>query len=209
VRSNLGVRIGVSALGFLLLGSAIGGLLDAGLGVDSYDVLTTGVAHSLHISLSVGILICACIFVAIAFALGQRPGWGTLMGAFLVSGTVAVAVPSLPQHLPLGGQIAECAVSALAFSFGISMVISQRFGAGPPELLTLGVTRHKIPIRWARTIVEICCILAGLLFHGSFGVGTFVISFSIGHLLAAFLRLLGFNPEQGLATDSVIAAETI
>ena len=197
MRANLGGRIGVSILGYGLMGAAISGLLNAGLGMDAYDVLTTGVAHTLHVAVSIGILITAAVFIAVGFALGQRPGWGTLLGSLVVSGAVAVTLPIEPHHLSLAGRVIEYAISVSTFAVAISLWVSRRLGAGPPELAMLGVALHShLSLRWARTAVEVGCVVAGLVFSGSFGIGTFIFSLVIGHLLAFLLHRLGFRPSE-------------
>ena len=188
----LAARIGLSLAGYALMGCAVVGLLGAGLGMDAYDVLTTGLAHVLHVSLSAAIVTAGVAFIAAAWVLGQRPGWGTPANSVCISITVFFATQVQPHNSAIAFRIVEYIASVVIFAIGISLVVRYRLGAGPPELVMLGLVQHHIHIRWARTGVEVFAAALGFILGGGFGFGTVIYSLVIGHLLAFFLHQLKF-----------------
>ena len=174
-------------VGILTIGTAIPLMLTSHFGVAPFDVLTTGVAHTGRFNLGIAIVAMNVVFIAVAVLLGQFPGVGTVIGAFLVGPVIAVVLVLLPVPTTLAVQVVYLAAGIVTISIGVSFIISSGLGPGASELVMLGLMRHGIPIRWARTAVEIVSVIAGFALGGSLGIGTLVFALSIGHLLAALI----------------------
>jgi uncharacterized membrane protein YczE len=194
-------RIMRFSAGLVLLGFGIPVMVRSHLGVSSFDVLNTGVAHSSGISLGWVVLITNTTAIVIGLALGQRPGVGTLVSTLGLGVIINLVLPILPTPASLPVQIWFYVAGWAFMTASITLVISSRAGPGAPELLMLGVARHGIPLRWARTATELTCVITGTLLGGALGVGTLVFALSIGHLLAFTL------PRAGFAVDDLNPSE--
>lgn len=182
------LRRGVALLaGWLLIAISIVVLVRVRLGVAPYDVLNTALAAQLGIAAGTASWLACATLVLLAAALGARAGIGTLVGAFVVGGLIntglahTAEVSSLPLRIALF-------VGALGVMYlGVCGIIVSKVGAGPTELVTIGLLHRGASVRTARWAVEAGCLVVGAGLGGSFGVGTLVIMLVSGPTLAYML----------------------
>ena len=173
--------------GWCLIAIAIVGLVRAQLGVAPYDVLNTALAKQLKVAPGTASWIACAVCVVVAYALKVKAGIGTLAGAFVVGGlinfglSVAGEIDSLVARLLLFGG------ALIVLYLGVCCIIISRVGAGPTELVTIGLMKRGLSIQVARWVVEGACLTVGTLLGGSFGVGTVVLMAASGPLLGFLL----------------------
>jgi uncharacterized protein len=180
----------------MLFGVGIALMLNAHIGLGPWDVFHQGLA--LRTPLTVGQAMVAAGFtilaVSVVFA-RVRPGLATVLNMALVGPWVDFF---LGQHaLPEASGFVD-GLGLFTLGLGIcglatGLYITAGLGAGPRDGFALGLAKlFEIPVRRARTLVELTVFATGWLLGGSVGVGTIVFALAIGPLMQGSLRL--FRP---------------
>jgi uncharacterized membrane protein YczE len=183
-------RLGQLYLGLVLYGVSAAMQVQAGLGLDPWDVLHQGIALELDrkigtVSIAVGVLV-----LLLWIPLRQRPGLGTVSNVLVVGLTMNATLAVLPEQHRNAGRGALLAGAVLLCGVATGMYISAGFGPGPRDGLMTGIARRVgISIRLSRTIVELTVLVTGWLLGGTVGVGTVLFAVAIGPLAQLFLRL--------------------
>jgi uncharacterized membrane protein YczE len=183
-------RLGQLYLGLVLYGVSAAMQVQAGLGLDPWDVLHQGIALALDrrigtVSIAVGALV-----LLLWIPLRQRPGLGTVSNVLVVGLTMNATLAVLPEQHAMAGRVTLLGAAVLLCGLATGMYISAGFGPGPRDGLMTGIARRTgISIRLSRTIIELTVLLSGWLLGGTVGVGTVVFALAIGPLAQLFLRL--------------------
>ncbi|MFO8075024.1 MAG: hypothetical protein R6T85_02755 [Egibacteraceae bacterium] len=153
-----------------------------------YDVLNSGVAARLGVTFGLASVLVSTLFVAFGWRLGAPVGPGTLVAMLGIGPSVDAWGLLLPESVDgLAAQGAMLAVGIVAIALGLSLVIAADLGAGPMEVVMLGLAGRGVPLRWVRTGLEVTVFATGWALGGQVGVGTVVVALAIGHLIAAFV----------------------
>ena len=197
---SIGKQGAVLVAGWVLISAAIVALVRVQMGVAPYDVLNTAIAKQFDIAAGTASWLACAVLVMVAWLLGVRPGIGTIAGAVVVGGCInaGLTVIEVVDLFPV--RVALFIVALGVMYLGVCCIILSGIGAGPTELVTLGLMRHNAPIRAARWAVEGVCLALGVVLGGSFGVGTLVILAVSGPTLAFLLprvgRVLGLSIDR-------------
>lgn len=181
--SWIGVGVGISLL------------IRADLGVAPFDVLTTGVSHTVGWSLGLCFILVSIVFFAIGAALGGKLGWACLVGTVAIGRIVDVLLPHVPKLHALPARIAVWAVAVAIIGASVCLVITTELGPGPTEVLMLGLVHRGMGIVPARWISDGTPVLLGALIGGSLGVGTVVFALALGPMVKYGLRRLHYTPH--------------
>jgi uncharacterized membrane protein YczE len=174
--------------GLVLFGVSIAVMLQAGLGVDSWDVLHQGIAQRTGVGFGWVVVGVSGAVLILWVPLGVRPGIGTVLNA-LVVGIVAdftLRHVGSPEVLP--AQLAFLVTGVVANSAATGLYIGAGLGPGPRDGLMTGLSaRTGWSIRTVRTGIEIVVLATGWALGGPVGVGTLLYAVSIGPLTQFFL----------------------
>lgn len=182
VGSWVGVGIGVPML------------LRAELGVAPFDVLNTGVHRALGLSLGLCFVVDAVVFYLAGWLLGARLGWACIAGTIVIGPMVNLWYGLIPQQHAMPPRIGLYAVGIAIISVSICMVITTELGAGPSEVLMLGLIARGMQIVPARWISDGLPLLIGTLIGGALGPGTLVFAVCMGPLVKFGLARLHYEP---------------
>ena len=199
MRGGLAIRIASLVWGLFLFAWGIVLILESHLGLSPWDVLHQGIANHTPISFGAANAVVGIGVLGLAWALGGRPGWGTVANALLVGGFIQLflsfdAVTGL-QHEPLW-------VRALLLAAGIALMgpatacyIGADLGAGPRDTLMLAATaRTGWRLGLVRGGIEVAALLAGIALGGTFGVGTVAFALLIGPVVELSFTALARSP---------------
>ncbi|MEV2217744.1 hypothetical protein AB0H86_41020 [Streptomyces sp. NPDC050997] len=195
---RVGRRLIQLYVGLALYGASSALLVEAGLGLEPWNVLHQGLAELTGLTIGVVSIIVGATVLLLWIPLRQRPGLGTVSNVFVVGiamdGTLALApeAHTLSVRIPLllGGILLNGAATGL--------YIAARFGPGPRDGLMTGLHRRTgRSIRLMRTGVEVAVVVTGFLLGGTIGVGTLLYAVSIGPLAQLFLRVFAVPSESG------------
>jgi uncharacterized membrane protein YczE len=177
-------------VGLVAYGASLAFMVRGGLGLAPWDVLHSGVAGLLPLTLGQAVVGMSFVVLLLWIPLREKPGIGTVANSLLVglSADATLAVLDQPAALPLRllllvGGVVLCAVAT-------AMYIGSHFGRGPRDGLMTGLVRRTgLSTRVVRTGIELTVVLLGWLLGGSVGLGTVLFALAIGPLVQPLLPL--------------------
>jgi uncharacterized membrane protein YczE len=182
-------------VGLALYGLSIALLLRSDLGLDPWDVFHQGVAFRTGLPIGAVVILASVVVLLLWIPLRQRPGIGTVANALLVGVFVEVALAVLPTAGHLGWRILLLGCGILLNAVATGLYLSAGLGPGARDGLMTGLAARGVPIRRARTGVEVVVLAIGWLLGGTVGVGTVLYALSIGPLAHVFIPLFERSPK--------------
>jgi uncharacterized membrane protein YczE len=185
---KLGRRLPQLVFGLMLYGWSMALMIEAGLGLDPWDVFHEGL--TLYVPLTFGqvtILVGAAVLL-LWIPLRQWPGVGTILNVILIGLAVDQGLWLLAQPDSLTLRIAMLIAGVVLNGLAGALYIGAHLGPGPRDGLFLGLVRRTgYSVRLMRTSVEVAVLGLGWLLGGTVGVGTVLYALAIGPLVQAFL----------------------
>jgi len=192
-------------IGFLLFGLAIDVLVQANIGLDSWDVLQMALTYHSSLTLGESSIVVAFLVILADIALKEPLGWGTIANMVFIGVWVDALkpyVPSVPQIFPI--QIAYLLLGTLIMGFATAIYIGVDAGAGPRDTLMLALSRlGKISVRVARTCIEITVVVIGWLLGGPAWLGTLIAAITIGPAVQFGFKVLRVHQTTPTATTGL------
>ena len=190
-------------IGFFLFGLSINMMVQANLGLNSWDVLHMALTHHLPISFGEASIAVAAIVILVNVILRQPLGWGTVTNMIFIGVWVDALrpfVPAIPGAFWI--QIAYLLLGTLVMGFATAIYIGVDAGAGPRDSLMLAISRiGKTSLRISRTLLESTVVILGWLLGGPFWIGTIISAVTIGPAVQLAFKVLKVRPSK-LAHDS-------
>lgn len=172
--------------GITLLSLGIAFMFRCGLGSDPWSVLAHGIAVKARIGLGLSSFLISVLCVVGGYAMGVKPGLGTVLTMTLVALAVRLLVDGSMIEAPrtLLGSLWFLTMGVLFSGFGIALYVCGNMGAGPRENLMFGVIRLTgIRIAIIRALMECSVTLVGFLIGGTAGLGTIAYAVSLGYVV--------------------------
>jgi uncharacterized membrane protein YczE len=187
--------------GLVLFGASMALMVDAGLGLDPWDVFHQGIARATGLPLGWVVIAAGAVVLLLWVPLRQRPGVGTVSNVIVVGLAVdrALAVLPVPHHLPV--RVAYLLVGILANAVATGLYIGAGLGPGPRDGLMTGIAARGHSLRVVRTAIELTVLATGVVLGGTLGVGTVLYALAIGPLAHVFVPRLTV-PREGSANSS-------
>ncbi len=175
-------------VGLTLYGLSLALMVRGGLGLAPWDVLHSGIARHLPLSLGQVVVITAFVVLLAWIPLREKPGVGTVANALLIGTTADLFLRVLPVAHGLPLQAAESLGGVALCALATAMYIGAQLGRGPRDGLMTGLNRRTgRSLRLVRTAIELTVLLIGFLLGGAVGLGTVVFAFGIGPLTQLLL----------------------
>lgn len=175
--------------------------INANIGFAPWDVLHSGFAHQLHLSIGICIIITGMIIVGLVLAFKEPIGLGTLANMLLIGvfTQLLMSVPLIPKNdsgnIAIGAAMMLLGMALVAY--GTYRYVHSGFGAGPRDSLMVIIARKtgwRIGI--CRYAVEALVIVIGLLLGGSAGLGTFFGIVFISFSVQIIFKMMNFKPVE-------------
>nr|WP_199702550.1 hypothetical protein [Jiangella rhizosphaerae] len=177
--------------GLLLYGFSMALLLEAGLGLDPWDVLHQGIAERTGLTIGTVVIAVGVVVLLLWIPLRQRPGVGTVANALLIGLAADASIWLLPSPEPLAVRIGFMVAGVVLNAVATAAYIGARLGPGPRDGLMTGLVRRTgRSVRLVRTSIEVTVLATGWLLGGTVGAGTVVYALSIGPLVHLLLPKL-------------------
>ena len=130
---SLSRRIIQLPVGLFAYGLAIALMVQAGIGVAPWDVLTQGIAKQTGLDfglltniIGLGVLLCW-------IPIRQRPGIGTIANVLLIGPSAQLGLWLFPRQHMLGFQLLFFVAGLLLLAVATGLYIGARMGPGPAE----------------------------------------------------------------------------
>ncbi|CCK31549.1 integral membrane protein [Streptomyces davaonensis JCM 4913] len=196
--SRLGRRLIQLYVGLALYGASSALLVEAGLGLEPWNVLHQGLAELTGLTIGVVSIIVGAAVLLLWIPLRQRPGLGTVSNVFVVGIAMDGTLAALPEAHSLAVRIPLLLAGVVLNGVATGLYIAARFGPGPRDGLMTGLhKRTGRSIRLMRTGIELAVVASGFLLGGTVGAGTVLYALAIGPLAQLFLRVFAVSPAPG------------
>jgi uncharacterized membrane protein YczE len=177
-------------VGLVCYGVSMALMIQAGLGLDPWDVFHQGLSKLTGLRFGVIVILVGVAVLLLWIPLRQRPGIGTISNAIVIGLVVDPAVALLPTPRALAAQWAFLIGGIVLNGIATGLYIGARLGPGPRDGLMTGyVARSGRSIRLVRTTIEVTVLAAGFLLGGQVGWATLLYAVSIGPLAHVFIPL--------------------
>ncbi|MER6737142.1 YczE/YyaS/YitT family protein [Streptomyces puniciscabiei] len=206
-RPRIGRRLIQLYAGLALYGASSALLVEAGLGLEPWNVLHQGLAELTGLTIGVVSIIVGAAVLLLWIPLRQRPGLGTVSNVFVVGLAMDGTLALVPDAHSLAVRVPLLLAGIVLNGAATGLYIAARFGPGPRDGLMTGLHRRTgRSIRLMRTGIEVAVVVTGFLLGGTIGVGTVLYAVSIGPLAQLFLRV--FAVRSALGGSTVVATAT-
>ena len=184
-------RIVQLLVGLFLYGIGISLMVQAGIGVAPWDVLTQGLSHQTGLDFGLLTNIIGGVVLLCWIPIRQRPGFGTLANVLLIGPSAQLGLWILPKQTALGFQLLFLAGGILLIALATGLYIGARMGPGPRDGLMTGIHARTGWKLWLiRTAIEVTVLLIGWALGGNFGPGTIAFALLIGPLVSVTIPWL-------------------
>ena len=184
-------RVTQLLVGLALYGVSLALLVRGALGLAPWDVLHSGIARFVPLTLGQVIIVVSVLVLALWIPLRERPGIGTLANALLVGLAADATLALLAAPDALVWRIVLVVGGVVLNALATALYIGSQFGRGPRDGLMTGLARRTgWSLRLVRTGLEVLVVVLGLLLGGALGVGTVLYALGIGPLTQLMLRPL-------------------
>ncbi|WP_431278463.1 YczE/YyaS/YitT family protein [Leifsonia poae] len=201
-------RIVQLLVGLFAYGIAIAMMVQAGIGVSPWDVLSQGL--SLKTGWPFGLItnVLGLFVLLLWIPLRQRPGLGTVLNVLLIGPSAQLGLALIPKQTELWAQVLLFVGGLLLLAVATGLYIGPRMGPGPRDGLMTGLhARTGWPIWAVRTGIEVTVLIIGWILGGNVGVGTLAFALLIGPLCSLTLPFFAIRLPQTAATDAVAERE--
>jgi uncharacterized membrane protein YczE len=172
--------------------------VEAGLGLEPWNVLHQGLAELTGLTIGVVSIVVGAMVLLLWIPLRQRPGLGTVSNVFVVGLAMDATLAVVPEAHTMAVRIPLLVAGIVLNGLATGLYIAARFGPGPRDGLMTGLHRRTgRSVRLMRTAVEVAVLATGFALGGTVGVGTALYALSIGPLAQLFLRLFAVPSESG------------
>ena len=197
-------------LGLFLFALGIVFTLRSGLGLGPWDVLHQGISRHTPLSFGQAGQLVGVIVIGVGLVLRVRPGIGTVSNMLLIGFFVdrIVGTGYIPPIAPLGfpAQLCVDIGGVLIVGIGSGLYIRGNLGAGPRDLLMLGIKQATgLRIAVARGGLEVAVAAVGFALGGSLGLGTLIFALGIGPAVELGFRVCGIQPHRLSGVEPRIA----
>lgn len=200
-------RLGRLYAGLVLYGVSSALLVEAGLGLEPWNVLHQGLAELTGLTIGVVSIVVGAAVLLLWIPLRQRPGLGTVSNVFVVGLAMDGTLALLPEAHSLAVRVPLLLAGVVLNGMATGLYIAAAFGPGPRDGLMTGLHRRTgRSIRLTRTAIEAAVVVTGFALGGTIGVGTLLYAVSIGPLAQLFLRMFAVPKASGGST--VVATGT-
>lgn len=198
---GLATRVALLFAGSVTIGVGVAVMLWNDFGPGPLDVFIGAIRTRTGLPLTVAVWATVGSLMLVAWALGRRPGLGTVTAPLVIGPSMQLALTALdrlgaPSSLVVHLLIHVAAV--VTVGVGSGALIVSGLGAGTGELLAAAASdRSGRPEARVRLAFEATWVVVGVALGGPIGVGTVVVAALIGPAVQH-----GYRAVDGIATRS-------
>lgn len=185
-------RIGMSFFGVIVTGFCVGALQKADLGADPFTCFVTGVGNIFHSTYSTFyLLVTGVLLVGVFFIEKHYIGIATLINLFLTGAAADLMRGLLDSLFPepqVAVRVGIMLAGILGTCFSASIYFTADLGVSAYDAVSLiAANKYKLmAFRLCRIATDSICVLTGLLFHVTIGVGTIITALFMGPVIQWF-----------------------
>ncbi len=178
-------------IGLWIFGTGEAILIGAGIGVSPWTVLAQGITEQTNFTVGMSTFIVGVLVLFFWIPLREMPGIGTILNIILISMSIDVMAPFIPDQTELFPAIIQSSVGIILVGIGSAFYLTANLGPGPRDGWMTGIQkRTNWPIGRVRVGIELLVLSLGVLLGGTFGIGTIMFAVGIGPILAVCLGIV-------------------
>ncbi len=197
-------RLFYSILGNLVIGVGIAILKLSGLGVDPLSFMNTGISNMLKMRFGMTLTIMNFFLVTIVYIFYRKYiGMGTIVNMLLVGVSVDFSYDIIKfmnsNVFWINFILLILGINVMAI--GIATYLEADLGASAYDAMPYVLNRilkKQYPYKYTRIVLDVICIIAGLILKSKIGIGTIILGFFTGPLITFYRNILGklmFKPK--------------
>ncbi|MDE6930350.1 MAG: hypothetical protein K2P02_06300 [Lachnospiraceae bacterium] len=185
-------RIAMSFFGVIVTGFCIGAFQKANLGADPFTCFVTGIANIFHSTYSTFyIIVTGALLVGVFFVEKHYIGIATVINLFFTGMAADFMRNILDNIFPAPGMAARFVMMLFGIfgtCFAASVYFTADLGVSAYDAWSLiAANKYKLmPFRLCRIASDSVCVLTGLIFHVTIGVGTVITALFMGPVVQWF-----------------------
>ena len=185
-------RIAMSFFGVIVTGFCIGAFQKANLGADPFTCFVTGIANIFHSTYSTFyIIVTGALLVGVFFVEKHYIGIATVINLFFTGMAADFMRNILDNIFPAPGMAARLVMMLFGIfgtCFAASVYFTADLGVSAYDAWSLiAANKYKLmPFRLCRIASDSVCVLTGLIFHVTIGVGTVITALFMGPVVQWF-----------------------
>ena len=182
------IRILFYLIGLLFLTLGISLAIKAGLGASAWDALAVGESKTFGLSVGNWIIINSSVLLFVnAFLQKKRPDWLAAI-TFILIGRFLDFWLTVESELLFDSNMVtryiQLVLAILSMTIGLAIYLQAKFPLSPIDDLMISLNkRFGVSLGVAKTIGEVFALVLAFLLKGPIGIGTVLITFSIGPIL--------------------------
>ncbi|BAN01016.1 hypothetical protein YM304_07020 [Ilumatobacter coccineus YM16-304] len=209
-------RVALLVFGSFMISASVAVTLWNDLGPGPLDVFIGAVRVRTGLPLTIAVWATVGSLIVAAWALGRRPGLGTVASPFMIGPMMQTTLAGLEQFGAPSSLVVSIGVHLVAIAgigIGAGALVVSGLGAGSGELFAGAASdRVRRPESRVRPLIESTWIVAGVLLGGPAGLGTVLVAVFIAPSVARGHRLVdgvAARSKHGLAVthDAIISRE--
>ncbi|WP_255294908.1 YitT family protein [Bacillus sp. AFS041924] len=175
-------------IGLLILTLGISLAIKADLGASAWDALAVGESKTFGLSVGNWIIINSSILLFVnAFLQKKRPEWLAAITFILIGRFLDFWLTIESEHLFDANMVTrsvQLVLAILSMTIGIAIYLQAKFPLSPIDDLMISLNkRFGVSLGVAKTIGEVFALALAFLLQGPIGIGTVLITFTIGPFL--------------------------
>lgn len=182
--------------GLAAVATGVSLVIRAELGVASWDILNVALASRTGASIAVVSAVVGVGAAALAWLLGRRPTWGTLLPLMIVTPALELALRLVVTPATVPGQVAMLGGGMIMLAVGVGAYVGADHGAGPADLVFLALAGRGLPVWAAKLTIDGVIGGIGLTLGGPVGVGTIAITAGMGPLIGLAIAAFDLTPAR-------------
>lgn len=197
MKEHLMKRIVLSFIGVLIISVAVAIFRYVDLGVDPFSCFNLGIANILNISFGNSQVLVSFALIVLLVWFGWRYfGIGTVFSMVLVGyvsdfilSYIAYDVTNMSFVIRLLLLLAGCVIT----SSGIALYSCCNLGISPYDAVAFIIDERsngKLQFRYVRIVFDVLLVVFGYFMGGPVGIGTIIIAFGVGPIVAYFITHL-------------------
>ena len=185
-------RIAMSFFGVIVTGFCIGAFQKANLGADPFTCFVTGIANIFHSTYSTFyIIVTGALLVGVFFVEKHYIGIATVINLFFTGMAADFMRNILDNIFPAPGMAARFVMMLFGIfgtCFAASVYFTADLGVSAYDAWSLiAANKYELmPFRLCRIASDSVCVLTGLIFHVTIGVGTVITALFMGPVVQWF-----------------------
>jgi uncharacterized membrane protein YczE len=180
----------IIGLSFLALGISV--MILADLGAGAWDAMYVGLSDHTGLSVGTWILLVGIFLILLnSLILKKMPEFLSvitilIIGSLIDFWLIVVFASFSPEDFAL--RVLMFIGAILIIALGISSYLQSNFARNPMDTLMMAIQyRTGRSLAFSKTVMEVTVLIIALLLGGPIGVGTFIVTFSIGPLIQLFI----------------------